>query len=304
MASRGPRRFRSCERASSRGSFRSRDSPGTASRSPARRASQPPRKQAASAATAMPTMSATGVPEGAAVADAPAAGGIAAGAAAARGAAARGAGRLAGGGRGKPDARGGGERAHGGLGRRGQAASAGLDGDLAEHLVGGGGRVPLPVEAEPVGHHHEQPLRVREGKLDAEEAGVTGRLPPQLGDRAQVGRRGDDRHPDGEAAALRRGEQVAELHLLGDRDVRVRGHEQVLVDEHVAAGIAVGPGGGGEHAKRADGKDGEHDSEEDAAELRHGAIQPVGSRRGGPSRGKLRISCRISAAEAAVVPGC
>ncbi len=208
MASLGPPRAPSFRRAGRQGSLPREpglERPAASRESTARRASQPPKAHAIRTATAMPTMSVTGVPDGAAAAACwpPACG--------AWPPACR---RLAGGGRRQPDAGGGRERPHGGLGRRGQAGPAGLDGDLAEHLVGGGGRVPLPVEAEPVGHHHEQPLRVGEGELDAEEARVAGRLPPQLGDRPQVGGRGDDRHPDREAAAGRGGEQVPELHLL------------------------------------------------------------------------------------------
>ena len=206
------------------------------------------------------------------------------------GAAARGPRCLAGGGRRQPDAAGGRERPHGGLGRRGQAGPAGLDGDLAEHLVGGGGRVPLPVEAEPVRHHDQQPLRIGEGELDAEEARVASRLPPQLGDRPQVGGRGDDRDPDREAAAGRGGEQVPELHLLRDRDVRVGRHEQVLVHEHVAAGVAVGAGGRGERAQRAEGKHGKRDSQDGAAKLHHASMEPAEDRvRGSISRKASRL---------------
>jgi len=91
----------------------------------------------------------------------------------------------------------------------------------------------VPAEPEPVRHHDEQPLRIREGQLGAEEARVGGRLLPQRRDRPQVRRLGDDRHPDLEAGLARGTEQVPELHLLRYRDVRVGGDEQALVHEHV-----------------------------------------------------------------------
>jgi len=55
---------------------------------------------------------------------------------------------------------------------------------------------------------------------------------------------------------VRGGEQVPHLYLLLYRYVRVGGHEQVLVDEHVAARIPVGPGSGRQEAERAAGEHG------------------------------------------------
>ena len=118
--------------------------------------------------------------------------------------------------------------------------------------VGGGGGVAGPVEAEPVRHDDKEPSGVGERQLKAQEAGVGAGVAPQPGDRAEIRPARDQGDADRKAGIPGLPEQPAELGLLGDRDARVGGQEQRLVDEHVAAGISIGLGDLHGHSGRED----------------------------------------------------
>ena len=121
------------------------------------------------------------------------------------------------------------------------ATATGADRNSCQRAVRRPGRVPRPVEPKAIGHHHQEPLLIGQRQLDPEEPGVRVRFVPQGGDRAKVLRTGDDRDTNREALPSGRLQEPAQLDLLVHRQTCVRAREQVLVDQHVAAGVTVGP---------------------------------------------------------------
>ena len=103
----------------------------------------------------------------------------------------------------------------------------------------GVGSVEL-VEPEGVGHDDEQRPVVDEPELLAEELGVALWRSPQCRDRAEVGRRGDQRDAYRVARADCGLQQCGELCLLVGGDAGVLGEEQALLGKDIAGGIAVG----------------------------------------------------------------
>src|SRR3954453_18927107 len=101
----------------------------------------------------------------------------------------------------------------------------------------------VPVEAEAVWHHDQEPFRVYKADLLAEELRVGLRLPPERRDCAEVVRRVDERGPDLVALAVRVGERRDQLLLLRFRDLRVEGEEDLRPEQVVARRVTVGAGG-------------------------------------------------------------
>ena len=106
---------------------------------------------------------------------------------------------------------------------------------------GRGGRGAQPLHAVSVRHHDEQRLlAAEEADLDVEEVGVALRLGEQGRDRAEIGGRCDQRHLDREVRSSGgRGLGVQRV-LERSRDRRGEWVEDVLGDQYVAGGVAVG----------------------------------------------------------------
>ncbi len=121
-----------------------------------------------------------------------------------------------------------------------EACAAGLDLDRVQDCVGRLGLVFGPVEAEAVRHHDEQPLLVEEEEFFAEEAGVGARLAVEGGDRAHVVAARDQGDADLEAGTVGRLDEAGELGLLLGGELGVEGKEDLLCEQVVAGGVAVG----------------------------------------------------------------
>ena len=110
-----------------------------------------------------------------------------------------------------------------------------------EQSIGARGSVTRPVKAKPTRHDDQQSLPpVRERQLHAEEPRVRAWLIPKLSDRPQVVVAGNDGYSDREARAVCSGHRGNQLPLSRRHAGRLRGEEDLVSNEIIAGGVAVG----------------------------------------------------------------
>ena len=127
--------------------------------------------------------------------------------------------------------------------------------ELREHALLLRRRLPAVVEAEAGRHRDEQPVRVGERELAAEELRVVLRVAPEADGGAEVAGERDHGDADRVAALVRRGDGLGQLVGGRLRDRSLEGQEDLLGDEDVAGGVAVRLRRG--HGEEADGQHGE-----------------------------------------------